>query len=79
VLIARRTGAPIIPVGAAADRAWFFGSWDRFLVPRPFAHVRIVYGEPLHVARDADVEACVAEVERRMAEVMRRAEAAFGR
>jgi lysophospholipid acyltransferase (LPLAT)-like uncharacterized protein len=79
VLIAQRTGAPIVPVGAAADRAWFFGSWDRFLVPRPFARVRIVYGEPLHVARDAEVEACVAEVERRMAEVMRRAEAAFAR
>lgn len=74
VLIAQRTGAPIIPVGAAADRARFFGSWDRFLIPLPFARVRIVYGEPLHVPRDADTEQAVAEVESRMGEVMRRAE-----
>lgn len=79
VLIAQRTGAPIVPVGAAADRAWFFGSWDRFLVPRPFARIRIVYGEPLVVPRDADAEAFVPEVEARMAEVMRRAEAPFER
>ncbi len=48
-------------------------------MPRPFARIRIVYGEPLVVPRDADAEAFVPEVEARMAEVMRRAEAPFGR
>ena len=74
VLIAQRTGAPIVPVAAGADRAWFFGSWDRFLVPKPFARMRIVYGEPVAVGGDADVEACVAEVEARMGDVVRQAD-----
>ena len=74
VLIARRTGAPIVPVAAGADRAWFFGRWDRFLVPKPFARMRIVYGAPVEVARHADVEACMAEVETRMAAVVRQAD-----
>ncbi|HEX7050079.1 MAG TPA: lysophospholipid acyltransferase family protein [Longimicrobiales bacterium] len=51
---ARMTGLPIVPVAAGADRAWWFGGWDRFLVPRPFARIRVVYGAPHEVPRDAD-------------------------
>lgn len=51
---AQRTGLPIVPVASGADRAWWFESWDRFLVPRPFARIRIAYGEPVTIARDAD-------------------------
>lgn len=44
---AMRTGAVIVPVAAGATRAWRLRSWDRLMVPAPFARVRIVYGEPL--------------------------------
>ncbi len=54
LVIAQRTGAPVIPVAAAADRAWWFESWDRFLVPKPFARVDIRYGEPLWIPPDAE-------------------------
>ena len=54
LLVAQLAGAPIIPVAAGADRAWWFEGWDRFLVPKPFARVRILYGEPVWVSRDAD-------------------------
>lgn len=76
-IIAQRTGAPIIPVAAAASRGWFFGSWDRFLVPQPFARCRIAYGEPVFVPRDADearIQATMDEVERRIGALMRRVE-----
>lgn len=46
---ARRTGAPILPVAAHARPAFAARSWDGFLVPLPFARVRIVYGPPLRV------------------------------
>lgn len=49
VAAAQRTGAAIIPVAAAASAAWRFRSWDGFLVPKPFARVRIVYGAPVLV------------------------------
>ena len=49
VIAAQRTEAPIVPVRAAAVRAWRLKSWDRFLVPKPFATVRIAYGEPVLV------------------------------
>lgn len=49
LVLAQRTGAPVLPVSAAADRAWWFESWDRFLVPKPFTRVHIAYGEPIFV------------------------------
>jgi lysophospholipid acyltransferase (LPLAT)-like uncharacterized protein len=54
---ARETGLPIVPVSAAADRGWWFGTWDRFLVPKPFAAVRVAYGPKHVVPPDASGEA----------------------
>jgi len=50
LLAAQRGLAPVIAVHAAADRAWRLGSWDRMLVPKAFARVRIAYGTPVQVA-----------------------------
>jgi lysophospholipid acyltransferase (LPLAT)-like uncharacterized protein len=49
LLAAQRGGAVVVPLHAGADRAWKLSSWDRFLVPKPFARVRIVYGMPFEV------------------------------
>lgn len=49
VAAAFETGAPIIPVGAAAARAWRLPSWDGFLVPQPWARIKVAYGQPLFV------------------------------
>jgi hypothetical protein len=53
---ARLTGLPVVPLAVAASSAWHVDSWDRFLVPRPLARIRIVYGEPTFVDRDIDDE-----------------------
>jgi lysophospholipid acyltransferase (LPLAT)-like uncharacterized protein len=69
VLIAQRTGAPIVPVVSGASAAWYFGGWDRFLIPHPFATLRIAYGEPLFVPRragQAEIQEAIEEVERRL-------------
>jgi len=53
VAIAHRTGAPLMPVGVWASRAWHMKSWDRFMVPKPFALVRVAYGDAFYVDSDA--------------------------
>jgi lysophospholipid acyltransferase (LPLAT)-like uncharacterized protein len=57
LIVAQRTGRPIIALGATASRAWRLRSWDRHLVPKPFATVTIRYSGPEYVrveqARDA--------------------------
>ena len=75
VLIAQRTGAPIIPVVSGASRASYFGSWDRFMIPHPFARLRIAYGEPVFVPRragEAEIQAIMDDVERRLGALMKR-------
>jgi lysophospholipid acyltransferase (LPLAT)-like uncharacterized protein len=54
---ARRARVPILPVSAAADSAWHLRSWDRLLLPRPFATVRIAYGPPLVVPAGGEAAA----------------------
>lgn len=76
--VARLTGAAIMPVTAGCSRAWWPGSWDRFCIPKPFARVRLLYGEPRFVDRhatgpeiqrhardlEAQMNAMIAEVDR---------------
>lgn len=50
--LAQITGAPLVPLAAAASRAWWFESWDRFLVPQPFARLHVAYADPIFVPRD---------------------------
>jgi len=46
LIAAHRSQAPILPVAASADRAWRLGSWDSFVIPKPFARITVAYGEP---------------------------------
>jgi lysophospholipid acyltransferase (LPLAT)-like uncharacterized protein len=48
ISLARATGAAVVPFYTAADRAWYFQSWDRFMLPKPFARVTIRFGEMMH-------------------------------
>jgi lysophospholipid acyltransferase (LPLAT)-like uncharacterized protein len=50
LVAAQRGAAPVVPVHAGARRGWRLRSWDRMLVPQPFAQVRIAYGTPFDVA-----------------------------
>jgi lysophospholipid acyltransferase (LPLAT)-like uncharacterized protein len=60
-IAAQRTGASLLMVRAAASRAWRLKSWDRFIIPKPFATVRVIYGAivPMDVGspREAALEA----------------------
>lgn len=61
LIASQRTGAPIIGIGVSARRAWRLKSWDRFMIPKPFTRIDIVYTAPTVVAagssRDAEAQA----------------------
>ena len=50
------------------------GSWDRMVVPFPFTRAVFLYGDPITIGRDDDVEAARLRVERAMNELAERAE-----
>jgi lysophospholipid acyltransferase (LPLAT)-like uncharacterized protein len=55
--VARLTGLPILPASISCSRGRFLKSWDRFLVPVPFARTAIRWGEPIHIGREEDATA----------------------
>ena len=46
-ILAARTGVPILPLAFAASRAWRMRSWDRLIVPKPFARVVTAFAPPI--------------------------------
>jgi len=59
IYLAKRTGVPIIPVIWSADRYWKLKSWDRTIIPKPFARIVILFDdEYLRVPADASREEC---------------------
>lgn len=60
VFLAQKSGAAVVPVSMEYSSCWRVKSWDRFVLPRPFAKVRVIFG-PLHrvalTTTDAEFEA----------------------
>jgi len=80
--LARTTGALIYPVSYAASRAWQLRSWDRLMIPQPFARLTYAVAEPLRVpseATDDDLETLRGELEQRLNDATATAEADVGR
>ena len=57
VLLARLSGAPIVPATYAVSRRKLASSWDRFVIALPFSRGLYLWGTPIHVAGDADDDA----------------------
>ncbi|MBN2751618.1 MAG: lysophospholipid acyltransferase family protein [Rhodospirillaceae bacterium] len=54
IVLARTSGAPILPIAFSARRCRFLKSWDRMQMVMPFTHGAYVFGEPIVVPRDAE-------------------------
>ncbi len=79
--LAKAVEAPIYPMAYAADRVRQLRSWDRLIIPLPFAHVVVAVGAPLTVPVGASAEeltALRAELEHRLVEVTRSVESRVG-
>ena len=66
IALARKTGAWVAPVCVAADRAVTLKTWDRMVLPLPFATVTVRYGMPTRHAPKGDDEAEGAKLEAAM-------------
>ena len=78
VLLAKKTGNPILPFTITADRFWEAKkSWDGFQVPTPFARARVFIAAPIFVrpnADEAELNAKRDELQRALDELNQRGE-----
>lgn len=49
VMLSQMTKAPMLPIACAAKNAWYLGSWDQFMIPKPFTRVVVAVGELVNV------------------------------
>lgn len=54
--MAQKSGAVLVPVGLSAKPRWLAPSWDRYMIPFPFAKAIMLFGEPIAVPADADAD-----------------------
>jgi lysophospholipid acyltransferase (LPLAT)-like uncharacterized protein len=78
VLLAKKTGHPVLPFTITADRFWKAKkSWDGFQVPKPFTRALVGIAPPIFVPPDADEEQLNAkrdELQRALDKLNRRGE-----
>lgn len=77
IYLAKRLGLPVIPIGVSVRPGLRLKSWDRFMIPLPFARCTVVYGEPVLlddcVTKEA-IDRAGADLESRLGEVTREAD-----
>ena len=49
IFLAQKSGAAVLPVNMEYSSCWRLNSWDRFVLPRPFAKIRVIIGQPHRV------------------------------
>jgi lysophospholipid acyltransferase (LPLAT)-like uncharacterized protein len=65
VLVAKKTGNPMLPFIIEARRYWTLPSWDRLQVPWPFTRAKLILAPPIYVSPKADET----ETEEKLAEL----------
>ena len=80
------TGSPLFPIAVSCSGGWRLRTWDRLLIPYPFARMALVVGEPLRAdsplgaeSRGGQREALRVELERRLKAVTAEADRLAGR
>src|SRR6266536_3225117 len=62
VLLAKKTGNPILPFTITARKFWEVKkSWEQFQIPKPFTSARVFIATPIYVASEADDKALEAK------------------
>jgi lysophospholipid acyltransferase (LPLAT)-like uncharacterized protein len=56
IYMAQRSGLPIIPITASAQKLWTLPTWDGFIIPKPFSRTVIMLGEPTYVPSESSAE-----------------------
>ena len=54
IYLAKKTNAVIIPVTYSARPAKILNSWDRYVLPKPFAKAVLVFGDPFSPSHSVD-------------------------
>jgi lysophospholipid acyltransferase (LPLAT)-like uncharacterized protein len=70
IFLAQQSGAEVVPINLEYSSYWRVKSWDRFILPKPFSSVRVIFGQPHRVAMTSSDEEFERERQRLQAAMM---------
>ncbi len=79
--VAHKTGNAVLPFSISVEKKWVLGSWDRFVLPKPFSRALLVLGSPIYVDTDATdeaIEKAVAIIQNSLDEIQQRTDRHWG-
>ena len=56
IVLAQLSGAPLVLFSFKVDRSWKAKSWDRLIVPKPFAKISVQLSDPILIPRELSKE-----------------------
>lgn len=62
LVVAKKTGNPILPFIVEPRQLWRVKSWDRMHIPKPFTKALLIIGDPIYVAADATADEIAAKM-----------------
>ena len=75
VMLAKKTGNPILPFVVECGSYWQLKSWDRLQIPKPFSRARVIFAPPIYVrdeGADAEIESKRLELQTALDELVER-------
>lgn len=67
ILLAKKTGNPIMPFSVEIKKRWTVNSWDKLQIPKPFSKAKVFIGPPIYISPDTDgerIDEMVADLQR---------------
>ena len=76
--LAQKAEANVMPIGLWSRQSYQRKRWDHYMVPYPFAHIHMVFGQPILVNKDDDTAALLAQITEALNTVRTRAQVLAG-
>lgn len=54
IKLAQTTGVAVLPISLYFENCWRLKTWDRFIIPKPFSKMTLIFREPLEISRKLD-------------------------
>lgn len=73
ILLAKKTGNPLMPFVVETERFWTINNWDNLQIPKPFTRAKIFISEPIYVGavtNESEIENKRLELQRKLDEAV---------
>jgi hypothetical protein len=77
-VLAQKSTAAIVPIGAWTRQAYQRKRWDSYLIPGPFARIHVVFGAPILAEADMPTESLLDRITNALHQAMNQARTAAG-